>query len=104
MAEQAKVDDGVRTSLRKSLKQLPKAREEGRTAKEHQEEIQENVERAQERVLESEENLCKELDEYMYSWEQECGRPNHLSSKIWHMMQSNNKKSENLEVISQKIW
>ena len=104
MAEHSKVDDGLRTRLRKALEQLRKAREEERAAKEHQEEMQENVERAQERVLESEENLCKELDEYMCSWEQDCGRPNHLSSKIWHMMQSNNMKSENLEVISQKIW
>ena len=62
MAEQAKVDDGVRTRLRKALKQFRKAREEERAAKEHQEEMQENVEKAQERVLESEENLCKELD------------------------------------------
>ena len=59
--------------------------------------MQENVERAQERVLESEESLCKELDEYMYSWEQEAGRPHNLSTKIRQTMQSNDTKSENLE-------
>ena len=96
MAEDAKLD-GVRARIKKALKQLSQAREEERAAKELQEEMKENVERAQERVLESEENLCKELDEYMYSWEQEKGRPNNLSTKIWQMMQSDNTKSENLE-------
>ena len=38
-----------------------------------------------------------ELDEYMYSWEQESGRPDHASTKIWQMILCNNTKSENLE-------
>ena len=59
--------------------------------------MQENVEKAQKRVLQLEDNLWKELDEYMYSWEQETGRPNHFSTKIWQMIQSSNTKSENLE-------
>ena len=33
----------------------------------------------------------------MYSWEQEIGRPNHLTTKIWQIIQSNNTKSDNLE-------
>ena len=44
-----------------------------------------------------EEDFWKELDEFMYSWEQESRRPNKLSTKIWQMIQSNNTKSENLE-------
>ena len=55
------------------------------------------VKKAQERVLLLEEILWKELDEYMYSWEQESGTPNHLSMMIWRLVQSNNSKSENLE-------
>ena len=50
-AEDAK-DDGVRTRLRRALKQLCKDREEEKAAKELQEETQRNVEEAQERVLE----------------------------------------------------
>ena len=83
--------------MKKGLKQLRKAREEERAAKELQEEMLENVEKAQERVLQLAENLWKELDEYMYSWEQEFGRPNHLSTKIWQLIRSNHTKSENLE-------
>ena len=61
-AEDAKVDDGVRTNSAKTG-------EAERAARELQEEMHRNVEEAQERVLESEENLCRELEENMYSWE-----------------------------------
>ena len=97
MAEDAKVYDGVRTRLKNAVKQLRKAREKERAAKELQEEMQRNVEEARERVLESEENLCRELVGYLYSWENQIGRPHNLSTKIWQMMQSNDTKSDNLE-------
>ena len=50
MAEDAKVDDGIRTGIKKGLKQLRKGREEARAAKELWEEMKENEEKAQERV------------------------------------------------------
>ena len=56
MAEDSKVDDGIRTRINKGLKQLRKAREE-RAARELQEEMQEHVEKARELVLRLEENL-----------------------------------------------
>ena len=52
--------------------------------------MQQHVEEAQERV-------CRELQKYMYSWEDEVRRPNHHSTKIWQMIQRNNTNSENLE-------
>ena len=70
MAEDAKIDDGIRTRIKKGLKQLSKAREKARAAKELQEEIHENEEKAQERVLEVEENLWVTFNEDMNSWEQ----------------------------------
>ena len=70
MAEDAKVD-GVRNRIKRGLEQLRKDREEERAATKLQEELQENVEKAQERVLQLEEELWKERDEYKYSWEQE---------------------------------
>ena len=51
--------------------QLRKDREEGKAARELKEGMQRNVEEVQERVWESEENLCRELEEDTYSWEQE---------------------------------
>ena len=69
MAEDAKVDDGIRTRLKRALKKLRKDREVERAARELQEEMQRNVEEAQEPVWESDENLCKELEEDMHSWE-----------------------------------
>ena len=48
-------------------------------------------------MLELEENLCREIEEHVYSWKQEGRRPNNLSTKIWQMMHSNNTNSENLE-------
>ena len=97
MAEDAKVDDGVRTRLRRALKQLRKDREEERAARELLEEMQRNVGEEQERACESERSLCRELEEYVYSWEREIGRPHNLSTKIWQMVQCNITKSDNLE-------
>ena len=56
MAEDSKVDDGIRTRIKKGLKQLRNAREE-RAARELREEMQEHVEKARERALRLEENL-----------------------------------------------
>ena len=58
------------------------------------EEVRQNADEAQERASESERSLCRELEEFMYSWEPEIGRTNNLSTKIWQMMQSHNTKSE----------
>ena len=44
MAEDVNVDDGVRTRLRRALKQLRKDTEEEKAAKELREEMQRNVE------------------------------------------------------------
>ena len=65
MAEDAKVDDGIRTRIKKGLKQLRKAREEEKAAKELQEEVQEKVEISA--GASAEENLWKELDESRYA-------------------------------------
>ena len=54
--------------MKKGLKQLRKAREEERAAKELQEEMLENVEKAQERVLQLKGDLWKELHEFLYSF------------------------------------
>ena len=97
MAEDAKVDDGDRSRLMRALKELRKDREEERAARELLEEMQQNLDEAQERASVSERSLCRELEEYMYSWDPELGRPHNLSTKIWQMMQSNNTKSDNLE-------
>ena len=48
MAEDAKVDDGASSRLRRALKQLRKDREEERAARELLEEMQQNVDEAQE--------------------------------------------------------
>ena len=56
--------------------------------------MQRHVQEAQEPA---EENLCRELEEHMYSSEREIGRPNDLSTEIWQIMQSNNTKSVKLE-------
>ena len=97
MAEDAKVDDSDRSRLRRALKQLRKDREEERAARKFLEEMQQNVDEAQEPASESEWTLCRELEEYMYSWDREIGRPHNLRTKIWQMMQSNSTKSDNLE-------
>ena len=68
VAADAKVDDGCRSRLRRALKQLRKDREEERTARELLEEMQQNVDEAQERTSESGRSLCRELEEYVYSW------------------------------------
>ena len=65
------------------MKQLRKDREEERTARELLEEMQQTVEEAQERASESEWSLCRELEEQMYSWDREIGRPHNLSTKTW---------------------
>ena len=93
MAEDAKIDDGARSRFRRALQQFRKGREEERAARE----MQQNGDEAQERPCESERILCRELEEYMYSWDREIGRPHNLSTKIWQMMQSNNTKSHKLE-------
>ena len=82
MAEDAKIDDGIRTRIKKGLKQLSKAREEARAAKEPQEEMQKKEEKAKERVLEVEENLWVTFNEDMNSREQNRRRPHLLSTKI----------------------
>ena len=97
MAEDAKVDDGARSRLRRALKQLRKDREEERAARELLEGMQQHVDEAQERACESERSLCRELAEYMYSWERENGIPHDFCTKNWQMMQSNNTKSDKLE-------
>ena len=47
-------------------------------------------------MLQLEENLLKKIDDNFVSWEPGRRRPNYLSTKIWHMIQSNN-PSEILE-------
>ena len=63
MAEDARVDDGARSRLRRALKQLRKDMEEERATRELLEEIQQNVDEAQERACESDQSLCGELKE-----------------------------------------
>ena len=87
MAENANVEDGDKSRLRKALKQLRNDREEETAARELLEE----------QPSESERSLCRELEEFMYSWEREIERPNNLSTKIWQIMQSNNTKSDTLK-------
>ena len=58
MAEDSKVDDGIRTKIKKKLKQFCKAREE-RAARELQEEMQEHMEKARELLLRLEENFWR---------------------------------------------
>ena len=90
MTENEKAEDGDKSRLRKALKQLRKDKEEEKgAARELLEEMQQNVNEAQERASESERSLCWELEDYLYSWEREIGRPNNLSAKILQMMQSN---------------
>ena len=55
MAEDAKVDDGDKSRLRRALKQLRKDREEERPAREL-------LDEAQERAPESERSFCREVD------------------------------------------
>ena len=89
IAENANVEDGDKSRLRKALKQLRKDREEESTARELLEEMEQNVNEAQERasvrigaefVQGARGNSCT-----------------HGNEKIWQMMQSNNTKSDNLE-------
>ena len=54
------------------------------------------------RASETEQRLCRELEEYTYSWGREFGRPQNICDKFWQMMQSNNAKSENFEKESAK--
>ena len=60
--------------------------------------MQQNVDEAHARASESERSLCKEFEEDMYSRDREIGRSNNLSTRIWQIMQSNNTKSDNLEI------
>ena len=97
MAEDARVNDGARSRPRRACNNSAKTgKKEVRAAGEHPEEMQQHVDGAQERACESERCLCRELEEGMYSWEREFGRPR-LSTKIWQMMQSKNTKFDHLE-------
>ena len=95
--DDAKVEDGDKGRLRKALKQLRKDRDEEGAARELLEEMQQNVDEAHARASESERRLCQELEEFMYWWDREIGRPSNLNTKIWQMMQCNSTKSDNLE-------
>ena len=59
--------------------------------------MQQDLGEAHARASETERRLCQELEEFMYSWDREIGRPNNFSAGIWQRMQSNNTKSDNLE-------
>ena len=96
MADDAKVEDGDKGRLRKTLKQLRKERDEENEVRALLEEMQQNLDEAHARASETERRLCQELEDYMCSWDREVGRPNNLIAHIQQMMQSNDTKSENL--------
>ena len=91
----AKVVDGVRYKIKKRLKHFRKASEGERAAEEFQEEMAWNfgecggASAVNGRIL--------DLDDIMYSCEQEVGRPINVSTNICQMLQSNKTKFENRE-------
>ena len=84
-------------TLRKTLKQLRKERDEENHARALLEEMQQNLDEAHARASETEQRLHRKLEKYMYSWDRESGRPQNDSDNICQMMQSNDTKSENLD-------
>ena len=69
MAEDATVEDGDKSRLRRALKQLRKDRDKENAVREFLEEMQQNVDEAHARASESERSLCRELEEDMYPWD-----------------------------------
>ena len=51
----------------------------------------------QDRKQQLEDEVWKEMEDYIFSWEPERRRSGTLNAKIWKMVQSSTAKSENLE-------
>ena len=74
MIEDTKIGWWCQNQTQESFHTTPQSQGRRKSDDRVQEEMQQNVEETQERVLESEEHLCRELEEYMYSWESESRR------------------------------
>ena len=94
VAAMEKDDEHTRAIIRRSLRQLRKIREE---EEEEEEPAKELLEAVQDRKQQLEDELWKEVDDYIFSWEPEKKRSRTLNAKIWQLVQSSNTKSENLE-------
>ena len=55
------------------------------------------LDEAQERVKQVEEDIWKDIEEYIVSWEPERRRSGTLNTNIWQMVRINKTKSEHLE-------
>ena len=71
-------EDKERSRLKDVVKQLRKESEEENQARVLLEEIQQNFDEAHARASETEQELCRELGEYMHSWDQELERPHYI--------------------------
>ena len=100
MVEQAAVDERQehkeRSMLKDLLQQLQKEREE-EEARGLIEEMQRNLDEGQARSYETERKLGRVLGEYLYSYEKEMVRPQHIMNKMWQMMQSRDTKTLHLD-------
>ena len=93
-AKDEKQEDKERSIIKKTLQQLRKAEDEADEAHALLNDMQQNVDEAEATVRR---RRHREIDEYMYSWDQEWGRPHFVMDKVWQMMQTNDTKTMNLD-------
>ena len=64
--------------------------------------MQQNLDEADARASETEQRLYRELEEYMNSWDRECGRPQDISDNLANNAKQQYEAGRTLIKISQK--
>ena len=91
LVSMGKTDEHTRATMKRGLKQISKLREE------EEEAAKELLDEVQDRKQQLEDEVWKEMADYIFSWELEKRRSGTLNAKNWQMVQSSDTKAENLE-------
>ena len=75
-------------SSRRHFNKRCKEEEEAGEARTLLDDMQQNVDEADAKDTEPRSRLYRDINEYMHSWDQELGRPQHIMDKMWQMMHS----------------